>query len=90
MNYYKAFDAGSSIYLVAFMIDYIIELFSINSSGIKTTALGLKIITTMNEHSLNTTFSLTWGILISYLVFILFFMLAFYFLKKIKKQMTIW
>ena len=90
MNYYKAFNVGSSIYLVVFMIDYIIELFSINSSGIKTTALGLKIITTMNEHSLNTNFSLTWEVLISYLIFILFFMFAFYFLKKIKKQMTIW
>lgn len=86
MNYYKAFNAGSSIYLVVFMIDYIIELFSINSSGIKTTALGLKIITTMNGHSLNTTFSLTWGILISYLVFILFFMSAFHFFKKIKTR----
>ena len=85
MNYYKAFDAGSSIYLVAFIIDYIIELFSINSSGIKITALGLKIITNMNEHSLNTTFSLTWRVLISYLIFILFFMSAFYFFKKIKK-----
>lgn len=86
MNYYKVFDAGSSIYLAAFMIDYIIELFSINSSGIKTTALGLKIITNMNEHSLNTTFSLTLGILISYFVFILFFMSAFYFFKKIKTR----
>ena len=86
MNYYKAFNAGSSIYLVAFMIDYIIELFSINSSGIKTTALGLKIVTTMNEHSLNTTFSLTWEVLISYLIFILFFMFAFYFFKKIKNR----
>ena len=90
MNYYKAFNLGSSIYLVVFMIDYIIELFSINSSGIKTTALGLKIIITMSEHSLNTTFSLTWEVLISYLIFILLFMFAFYFLKKIKKQMTIW
>ena len=86
MNYYKAFNAGSSIYLVVFMIDYIIELFSINSSGIKTTALGLKIVTTMNEHSLNTTFSLTWEVLISYLIFILFFMFAFYFFKKIKNR----
>ena len=86
MNYYKAFNAGSSIYLVVFMIDYIIELFSINSSVIKTTALGLKIITTMNEHSLNTTFSLTWGVLISYLIFILFFMSSFHFFKKIKTR----
>ena len=86
MNYYKAFDAGSSIYLVAFMIDYVAELFSINSSGIKTTALGLKIVINMNEHSLNTTFSLTWRVLILYLVFISFFMSAFYFFKKIKTR----
>ena len=86
MNYYKAFNAGSSIYLVAFMIDYVAELFSINSSGIKTTALGLKIVTNMNEHSLNTTFSLTWRVLILYLVFISFFMSAFYFFKKIKTR----
>ena len=86
MNYYKAFDAGSSIYLVAFMIDYVAELFSINSFGIKTTVLGLKIVTNMNEHSLNTTFSLTWEVLISYLIFILFFMSAFYFFKKIKNR----
>ena len=82
MNYYKAFDAGSSIYLVAFMIDYVAELFSINSSGIKTTALGLKIVTNMNEHSLNSTFSLTWRVLILYLVFISFLCPPFIFLKR--------
>ena len=82
MNYYKAFDAGSSIYLVAFMIDYVAELFSINSSGIKTTALGLKIVTNMNEHSLNSTFSLTWRVLILYLVFISFLCPPFISLKR--------
>lgn len=86
MNYYKALSTGSCVYLVIFMIDYVVELFSIDSSGTKITALGLKIITKMNNNSLNTTFSLTWKILILYLTFILLFMIIFYFLKKIKNR----
>ena len=64
------------------MIDYVVELFSISSSGTTNTALGLEIITKMNNNSLNTTFSLTWKVLILYLVFILLFMSIFYFFKK--------
>lgn len=68
------------------MIDYIIKMFNINSYGIKITALGLKIITNIYEHSLNTNFSLTWRVLILYLFFILLFMSALYFLKKQKSD----
>lgn len=86
MNYYKAFSTGSCIYLVIFMIDYVVELFSISSSGTTNTALGLEIITKMNNNPLNTTFSLTWKVLILYLVFILLFMSIFYFFKKTKNR----
>lgn len=86
MIFFKGISLGSCTYLVAFMVDYVVELFRINSSGEKITFLGLKIVTSMRENSLNTTFSLTWKVLITYAVFMVVFMLIFSAFRKIKSR----
>ncbi len=86
MKYWKTFTLSSLVYLICFFLDYIVELFSINETSVKTTIFGLKIVTKMTMHSLNTTFSLTWYTLLTYVIFVLLCELAvfiFYLLSAV-------
>lgn len=87
MKYYKVFTISSFIYLICFLLDYIIVLFSINETSVRTTIFGLKIVTKMTPQYLNTTFSLTWYTLLTYIIFVFLcelFVFVFY-REKIKK-----
>ncbi|KEP24832.1 hypothetical protein BA70_15005 [Bacillus zhangzhouensis] len=75
---------GTILYLVAFLIDYITTLFSIDKSGVYMSKLGLKIDMTMNEEELYTNFSFTSQILIIYIIYILF-IIALFAIVKFKK-----
>lgn len=84
MKYWKTFTLSSLVYLICFFLDYIVELFSINETSVKTTIFGLKIVTKMAMHSLNTTFSLTWYTLLTYVIFVLLCELAVFIFYKNK------
>ncbi|PRR89277.1 hypothetical protein C6W20_15385 [Bacillus sp. NMCN6] len=75
---------GTILYLVAFLIDYITTLFSIDQSGVYMSKLGLKIDMIMNEEELYTNFSFTSQILIIYIIYILF-IIALFAIVKFKK-----
>ncbi|BDR59768.1 hypothetical protein KIM322_00290 [Lactobacillus xylocopicola] len=86
MNLNKAFKVGSSLYLLLFLLDYLIELFSISSSTVKTALLGLKITMKMSPATLDTVFSLTWQVLLTYLIFMIIFFTITYLFQKTKRK----
>lgn len=86
MKYWKTFTLSSLVYLICFFLNYIVELFSINETSVKTTIFGLKIVTKMTMHSLNTTFSLTWYTLLTYVIFVLLCELAVFIFSPIVKS----
>lgn len=73
---FKVFSLATVIYIVIFLIDYVYELFQINESGTHITILGLKIVTKITPEELYTTFSLTWQVLITYIIFTIFFIVV--------------
>lgn len=85
MRYMKQISLASTCWLIIFILDFVIELFQVTKSGTKETVLGLKIITRMTPHELNTVFSLTFKTLISYLIFILIWLAVYYFIVRNKK-----
>lgn len=84
MKVTKYFGIGSIVFIILFLLDYIIELFQIYETSVKTTLLGLKITTKMTETSLNTNFSLTWRALITYMVFIVLWIIVSCFLHQLR------
>lgn len=75
---------GTILYLVAFLIDFITTLFSIDQSGVYMSKLGLKIDMTMNKEELYTNFSFTSQFLIIYMIYILFIIALFAIIKSKK------
>ncbi len=75
---------GAILYLVAFLIDFITTLFSIDQSGVYMSKLGLKIDMTMNKEELYTNFSFTSQFLIIYMIYILFIIALFAIIKSKK------
>jgi hypothetical protein len=73
---FKKISLATVIYVVVFLIDYVIELFRITESGNHVTILGLRIVTEMTPEELFTTFSLTWQVLITYIIFTIFFIVT--------------
>lgn len=73
---FKKISIATVIYVVVFLIDYVIELFRITESGTYVTVLGLRIVTEMTSEELFTTFSLTWQVLITYIIFTIFFIVV--------------
>lgn len=72
---FKKISLATVIYVVVFLIDYVIELFRITESGTHVTIMGLRIVTEMTPEELFTTFSLTWQVLITYIIFTIFFII---------------
>lgn len=70
---FKKISLATVIYVVVFLIDYVIELFRITDSGTHVTIMGLRIVTEMTPEELFTTFSLTWQVLLTYIIFTIFF-----------------
>lgn len=73
---FKKISLATVIYVVFFLIDYVIELFRITDSGTHVTIMGLRIVTEMTPEELFTTFSLTWQVLITYIIFTIFFIVS--------------
>lgn len=70
---------GSMLYLFLVVIDLMIELFQIDESGTVITLFGIKIISRITLHELNTTFLLDNRLLLSYAVTISLCLLVGYF-----------
>ncbi|ENH98203.1 hypothetical protein J416_01874 [Gracilibacillus halophilus YIM-C55.5] len=77
---------GTIIYLLLFLIDYLVTLFSIDKSGVYKSKLGLEIDMTMNEEELFTTFSLTPQVLITYFTWIIIVCLGFFMIQKLRNR----
>lgn len=86
MKYSKILELATTGYLIIFVVDAIFELFKINSSGTVTTFLGLQITTLMTAKKLDTTFSLTWSVLLWYIVFMVIINLVYIGYMKIWRQ----
>ncbi len=84
MRYMKQISIASICWLIVFVLDFVIELFQVTTSGTKETIFGLKIITKMTTHELNTVFSLTFKALIFYLIFILIWLIIYSFIVRSK------
>lgn len=78
----KNFGIGSLTYIVVFLADYIYELFQINTNSTIVTMLGLKIKTVMTKAQIDSTFTLTWKILITYVIFMIIWMSIFYLMRN--------
>lgn len=76
MKNIKYLSIGTAVYLCMFLANYIYELFQIHSSGTVETILGLKIVTTMTDSEINTVFSLTPKVVVTYVGFLLLWMLV--------------
>ncbi len=76
MKQIKYTSIGSTVWLVFFVFDYVIELFQINSSSKIVTFMGLKITTVMTKQKIDTVLSMTWKALIIYLIFIIIWIFA--------------
>lgn len=84
MKYMKQISIASACWLIVFILDSVIELFQVTTSGTKETMFGLKIINKMTTHELNTVFSLTFKSLIFYLTFILIWLVIYSFIVRNK------
>ncbi len=80
---FKKISFATVIYFIVFLIDYVFELFQINESGTYLTILGLKIVTKMTPEELYTTFSLTWWVLITYIIFTVLFIVGSKIIRKL-------
>lgn len=81
----KQIGLASIVWIIAFVADYVIELFHIDQTSTIITALGLRIETTMTEHELNTNFAITSRAVVIYLIFICLWTTAYYCITKHNK-----
>ncbi|GGF18061.1 hypothetical protein GCM10010954_16060 [Halobacillus andaensis] len=86
MKLTKFIFIGTVVYLVLFLIDYLVTLFSIDESGEYMSTLGLSIDMTMNEEELFTNFSLTPQVLITFVSWLLIICLVFLVAKRISHR----
>ncbi len=82
----KAFSIGTTIWLIIFFIDYLYNLFQIDTTSVITTMTGLRISTVITETELNTTFSLTLQVVLIYFLFIGLWVILWFILLKINKS----
>ena len=87
-SFFKQVKIATVVFVAVFIIDFVIELFQINGSAVKTTLLGLRIKTSVNPAELFTTFALTLRVLISYLIFIVSWVSVFMIARR-QKRVTI-
>ncbi|MFT8813050.1 hypothetical protein [Oenococcus sp.] len=83
-KYMKQLSIASSCWMLIFVLDYIIELFQIDESGVVTTLTGLRIETHITPDELNSLFSLTWQAVGLYALFVVIWF-AVYHMFQIKK-----
>ncbi|WP_101841962.1 hypothetical protein [Halobacillus sp. Marseille-P3879] len=86
MKLTKFIFIGTVVYLVLFLIDYLVTLFSIDESGEYKSTLGLNIDMTMNEEELFTNFSLTPQVLITFVSWLLIVCLVYLVAKRISQR----
>ncbi|AZZ61239.1 hypothetical protein DSM07_08050 [Oenococcus sp. UCMA 16435] len=86
MKQIKYTSIGSTVWFAIFVLDYVIELFQINSSSKIVTFMGLKITTVMTKQKIDTVLSMTWKALIIYLIFIIIWIFAVTLISKNRKQ----
>ncbi|TQS75897.1 hypothetical protein DX933_03885 [Ornithinibacillus gellani] len=86
MKLSKVIVIGTVVYLVAFLIDYLTTLFSIDRSGVYHSKLGLKITMEMSPEEMFTTFSLTPQIIVTYISWIAILCLLYFFIKLLAKR----
>ncbi|MFG6146846.1 hypothetical protein [Halobacillus sp. B23F22_1] len=84
MKLTKFIFIGTVVYLVLFLIDYLVTLFSINESGEYMSTLGLSIDMTMTEEELFTNFSLTPQVLVTFVSWLMIVCLVFLVAKRIR------
>ncbi|MDR3190642.1 MAG: hypothetical protein LBT80_05475 [Lactobacillaceae bacterium] len=70
MKYFHQIAIASIVYLIIFLLNYIYELFQITKTSEVTTLLGLNIKTTITPEELETIFSVTWRMGITYISFV--------------------
>ncbi|MCP3027074.1 hypothetical protein [Halobacillus sp. A5] len=86
MKLTKFIFIGTVVYLVLFLIDYLVTLFSIDESGEYMSTLGLSIDMTMNEQELFTNFSLTPQVLVTFVSWLLIVCLVYLVAKRISHR----
>lgn len=77
---------GTVAYLVAFLIDYLTTLFSIDESGVYHSLLGLKITMEISPEEMFTTFSLTPQILVTYIIWIVIICIFYVIINQLSKR----
>ncbi|MFT9266916.1 hypothetical protein [Oenococcus sp.] len=76
---------ATTVYLVAFIVDYIVTLFQITKGATITNLMGLK---ASSQATKEISFALTWQSLIIYLCFVITWLLAAFIINKIIHQST--
>lgn len=88
MRILKYFSIGTVFWFVIFAMNSIYELFQINETSVVKTFMGLRITTKMTSEELTTYFTLTWQVLMIYIVFIVIFIIIMNLInfKKVKNH----
>ncbi|HEC2149960.1 TPA: hypothetical protein R1940_001838 [Staphylococcus delphini] len=89
MKIAKLLTTSFIIWLILFLIDYLYELFQISESGERVTLMGLKIESHITKDEINTYFSLTPKLLLSFIIVLISVSIIYFLASKLNKDKKI-